>query len=275
MNQTERGRLAQALIRRQIILDLHGHTDLETLYPQLARPVFSLFRPWELAQIADMDYFMGGLLGALFDVQTLETEYMRWHALYAADMERFAARLGPDLEEVGAAVLRRRRDKKKNKEQSGGIPVHEMHILFWMFEGSHYVVPRCCYSTRYEPASTNATAEVATHSDRRRREDLISGRAVKKPWAWEDALGGLDDTCAWGCDMVRVAEEPPPGSAAAQDLEEAKTALATWRWFGMVFWDRERVEMLKQLTALKSCQTSWLEPWQGSTHGSTLDRVTT
>lgn len=121
------------------------------------------------------------------------------------------------------------------------------YCLFKMFRGSHY------YTT---PSSTHSSQQPAsdTLADDFGQEMSTSSQ----PWAWKDALRGRE-TCRWGCDLVKA---PPPDSANHQDYEQAKSALESWRWFGMVFWDRERVEQLNQSSELNSCKSGWLVPWQ-------------
>ncbi|KZZ92601.1 hypothetical protein AAL_06227 [Moelleriella libera RCEF 2490] len=244
LTPTEHCRIAKAILRRQLIVLFHGGKYGEPQdHPRFVKAVFSLFQPWESEQISDLDHFLGTLLGSMKSYQmsrrgpngereSVYPEY--WSRNYYPDLaaiaEKFKSLLTSDsslfehLCQVGE-VLRGR--------------IYPYHGLFKIFVGSHYL------TTTPTPSSAAAGFD---------QEMELSSQ----PWAWKDALGERE-TCRWGCDLVR---KPPPDSPNQQEYEEVKEALASWRWFGMIFWDQERAEQLKQLNALKLCKSGWLIPWQ-------------
>ncbi|KAM7196585.1 hypothetical protein V8F33_006084 [Rhypophila sp. PSN 637] len=84
------------------------------------------------------------------------------------------------------------------------------------------------------------------------------------PYAWADALGGMEWD-RWGLDFVPIT--PPPqsivrGSGFNPRQNAVNRRFARWRWFGLVFWDEERVKAIK--AALGDYETGWLNKiWDG------------
>ncbi|KAL7904175.1 hypothetical protein GGI35DRAFT_464066 [Trichoderma velutinum] len=251
LSRTEHGRIAQALLRRQLLVYFKGGEYSRPLdWPQFVRTVFSLFHPWELEQISDIDHFLGQFLGSLARYQmgkrgpNGESSPVRsqfWITHYAPELEEFAKKIKSTLD-ADSSLLDR---LCQWTVLSGRISASSG--LFDMFKGSHrFTTPSSSHGNQQSAgyiAATDFGVETNTSSE---------------PWAWKDALRG-HKTCRWGCDLVK---EPPSDSTNQQDYEQAKSALESWRWFGMVFWDRERAEQLKQVSALRSCKSGWLVPWQ-------------
>ncbi|KAM7217615.1 hypothetical protein V8F06_006999 [Rhypophila decipiens] len=84
------------------------------------------------------------------------------------------------------------------------------------------------------------------------------------PYAWTDALGGMEWD-RWGLDFVPM---PPPPQTTQRGFNPRQKGVdrrfARWRWFGMVFWDEERVKAIKG--ALEDYETGWLNRiWDGDT----------
>jgi hypothetical protein len=254
LSRTEHGRIAQAVLRRQLLVYFHGGKYSRPRdYPQFVEAVFSLFRPWELEQISDMDHFLGQLLVSLADYQMRKrgpngerspVRWQFWETHYAPELKEFAIKMKSLLDSDSSLL--------DHLCQGGAVfsgRISATYGLFDMFKGSHrFTTPSSSHD------SQQATSDVAAAAANFGQETST----CRRPWAWKDALRG-HETCRWGCDLVK---SPPPDSANQQDYEQAKSALESWRWFGMVFWDRERAEKLKQASALKSCKSGWLVPWQ-------------
>lgn len=257
LSRTEHGRIAEAVLRRQLLVHFHGFSEPRD-YPRFARAVFSLFHPWELQQISDIDHFLGQLLGSLAEYQMrvpgpngqrIPVRWQRWEWDYSPDLERFAIKL-KSLLDVDFYL-----DRSLHLDSSLLDPLCQWSVfsgrvsagsaLYKMFVGSHYLTTPSSSHSNQQLASDIAAADFGQETS-------------SQPWAWKDALRG-HETCRWGRDLVKA---PPRDSANQQDYEQAKSALESWRWFGMVFWDRERAEQLKQSSALKSCKSGWLVPWQ-------------
>ncbi|KAL6885714.1 hypothetical protein GGI43DRAFT_418944 [Trichoderma evansii] len=248
LSRTEYSRIAQALLRRQLIVYFKGGKYSRPRdWPRFIRTVFSLFHPWELEQISDIDHFLGQLLGSLANYQRRKrglndecspVRWQFWDEHYAPELEEFAEKMKSVLDSDSSLL-----DRLCQEEGALSGRISAAYGLFNMFKGSHrYTTPSSSHNNQQSANDISATdfgQETST---------------ISQPWAWKDALQGRK-TYRWGCDLVKA---PPPDRANQQDYEQAKSALESWRWFGMVFWDRGRAEQLKQSSELNSCKSGWL-----------------
>lgn len=216
-------------------------------YPWFIQTVFSVFYSWELQQISYMDHFLGQLLATMSRYQMKKREDANseyspvrsqfWMDEYPRSLEKFALKL-KRLVAMDSSLF----DCLGQERElcSGRVTGSSNH--FYMFARSHR------FTTPPPPPETQNNNQDSA--------DDIDDDFRQEPWAWNDALQG-HKTSRWGCDLVK---EPSPESSNQQKLayEDAQNALESWRWFGMVFWDRERAEELKRSSALKSCQCGWL-----------------
>ncbi|PNP58771.1 hypothetical protein THARTR1_01471 [Trichoderma harzianum] len=251
LSRTEHGLISQAILRRQLLVYIHGGKYSQPLdYPRFVRTVFSLFHTWELEQISDMDHFLGQLLVSLADYQMSEqgpegnrspVRWQFWDIHYTPELKEIAKKMKRMLD-LDSHLL----DHFCQWEVLSGR-ISASSGLFDMFKGSHrFTTPSSLHGSQ-QSAIDIATADFGVETS-----------TSSEPWAWRDALWG-HETCRWGCDLVKA---PPPDSANQQDYEQARSSLESWRWFGMVFWDRKRAQQLKRSSALKSCKSGWLVPWQ-------------
>ncbi|KAM3427222.1 hypothetical protein MY4824_009584 [Beauveria thailandica] len=236
LSRNERIRISQAILRRQVLEFISRSGSGEPAEEsQLMRASLPLFRTWEWQQISDMDHFMSFLLNYL------DLDLDEWCTfLKEPDLEIFVQELkivfNPNdawLDTIGAMWLIHARENN-----FGGV----LHFL----EGSH------CFGTPLLDDSQHSNT-LGGDDDSRLEPDNDD-----QPWAWRDALCG-NETCRWGSNLL---EAPPSGIADRQQYEQLKSALISWRSFGMIFWDRQRAERLKQMRELEGCQTGWLIPWQ-------------
>ncbi|KAK4206007.1 hypothetical protein QBC37DRAFT_435572 [Rhypophila decipiens] len=82
------------------------------------------------------------------------------------------------------------------------------------------------------------------------------------PYAWTDALAGMEWD-RWGLDFVPIPPPPQPTRRGFNPRQKGvDRRFSRWRWFGMVFWDEERVKAIKG--ALEDYETGWLNRiWDG------------
>jgi hypothetical protein len=77
--------------------------------------------------------------------------------------------------------------------------------------------------------------------------------ATDTPWARVHAWNGKMVT-RWGQDLV-------PKRASDDDWEDhkrVKNLVYSWRWMGLMFWDKGRAEVLLTVKVLEGCSTGWL-----------------
>lgn len=252
LSRTERGRIAQAVLRCQLLKHIHEGKYWEPRdYHRFSRDVLSLFHPWELQQISDMDEFLSQLVVSLAEYQVKKQDHNSghtpprwyfWWQHYAPGLEEFATKIKRALD-LDSSLL----DSVCQEGEVYSGRLSASYGFFNIFKGSHrFAIPTSSQSSQElagNIAATDFRQETSTSS---------------KPWAWDDALRG-HETSRWGRDLVKAC---PPSSANRREYEKTKSALDSWRWFGMVFWDGERAEQLTQSSALKSCKSGWLVPWQ-------------
>ncbi|EJP67650.1 uncharacterized protein BBA_03430 [Beauveria bassiana ARSEF 2860] len=235
LSRNERIRIAQAILRRQVLelifrRGLRAAVDLS----QSMRAFMPLFRTWEWQQISDMDHFI--------------TFLFQWLDLDMDELLSFINK--PDLEAIvqNVKIVLNPYDASLESMQKLWLSyAQQTHCgILHFLEGSH----------RLGALLPNDSQHSNTFGD-----DDDSGPEPDiddQPWAWRDALCG-NDTCRWGMDLIQL---QLGHEADMEQYSRLGRALVNWRSFGMVFWDRDRVERMKATRQLNLCQTGWLIPWQ-------------
>lgn len=243
LSSTEYGRIAQAVVRRQLLVLMHGGKLWEPRnYPHFIGAIFSLFHAWELQQISDLDHFLGQLLISL--TARRRRERTADDKTYAVNPRACEFAYAPSLDAYAAMIKSTIKSDPSLLEalcESGDVltgRIFPEYGTFSMFKGSHrFVKPS---ASRYASFSGRETS------------------LGSPPWAWDDAHGGASG-CRWGVNLIKG---PLPDTASYEGCEQVRDAVEAWRWFRMVFWDRERAEQLKQWSELDFCRRGWLVPWQ-------------
>ncbi|KAJ6438260.1 alpha-L-fucosidase [Purpureocillium lavendulum] len=195
LSRTERGRIAQAVLRCQLLKHIHEGKYWDPRdHPRFTRDVLSLFHPWELEQVSDMDEFLGHLVGSLADYEVKKRAYSsehtpeRWNYWWThciPSLEEFAMKIKRTLD-LDSSLLAR-------LCQEGHVFISRMSSrsgFFNIFKGSHgFRGPSFSFSSQQlfgDIAATDFGQETSTSS---------------KPWAWDDALRG-HETFRWGRDLA-------------------------------------------------------------------------
>ncbi|KAH8709454.1 hypothetical protein HC256_009374 [Beauveria bassiana] len=236
LSRNERIRISQAILRRQVLNKIYtSGIGKPVNWYRFMSALLPLFRTWEWQQISDMDYFMS----FLWDWLQFNTDACL-HNLDASGLEVIAKVLMSHLESKNVSLDYLAAfwfTHIRNSFQFG-----DLHFL----AGSHH--------------STASLLNDSQHSNILGDYDDsgLEPDTDDQPWAWRDALCG-NKTCRWGIDLV---PSQRGHYAHRKQFSRLRTALVNWREFGMVFWDRDRVERMKETRQLKLCQTGWLVPWQ-------------
>ncbi|KFA45431.1 hypothetical protein S40293_11525 [Stachybotrys chartarum IBT 40293] len=243
LSWVERQRIAQALVRYQLLVHMHGGRFWEPLdYGSFLARVFSLFDSWELEQVSQMDHFIGSLCGALVRI-TREpphkfVDHQSAFDRYYPDLEAFRARW-QEAEQLDPALWER---VGSDISMSSGVIDGAFSMFGWLKASHRHGTPQLLPNVTRPYRTIRSSCEAACNP----------------PWAWEDGLLGRQTT-RWGLDLIW----PPDGNAVPRtDYKRVCRVLQSWRFLGLVFWDRPRAEQLKRTTALASCTTGWLIPWQ-------------
>lgn len=250
MSLAERQRIALALIRFQLLVNFHCGTYFRPRnYPYFVNKVLSLFEPWEMEQISEMDCFLFGLCAALQMNEKIVTtpngraqlsvglQYYIDH--YHTDLGALYDKFREASTRLGDTLL----DRLCEHDGVLGGEMNGAYVGFTWLAGSHRITP-----PPHEDPDLNVDNSYQA-------SDCVSTH-FEQPWAWKDALSG--GTRRWGLDLV----PDPVNEENTEEHREASKLLESWRWAGVVFWDRERVERLKTAKVLARCTTNWLSRWQ-------------
>ena len=73
------------------------------------------------------------------------------------------------------------------------------------------------------------------------------------PWAWVHAWNGKR-VVRWGNDLVPAA----PSDSDWVEHSRVKDLMQSWRWLGLMFWDKNRADEVLKAELLQGCSTGWL-----------------
>lgn len=251
----ERRRIAQALIRYQIIINMNGGTrwevedfrDTELLYST----VKSLFEPWELEQVSQMDKFFGSLCNGLLDCQGKRPGGPKTSAVwvghvfalgqYCPSIEVMREKLLEAVALEGPVLLDELKTPIIGSEPLCGETMEDTLGLF----------TRLASSRRFKKSPDDfvwPTAESAAWA-KLVGFDGDSVSSSEPTWAWVQAFEGQEFP-RWGV------EAGPHSGITYGGYPVKKEAFSLWRWLGLVFWDQERVKEL--LGFLDTWVPGWL-----------------
>lgn len=246
---TEKERITSALIRLQLAVDLGGHDEPLDLESFLAT-IFPLFNAWEWEQISELDSFLSRLIRAMLGVETLKwSDYDRRCVESTRTQDYFwDCHQNPELLYKRLTGLLEKYPKRRKRilwgkdtcaltMEGGGVP--------WV-SGSHSWEKNV--TKRYLPIRgllTESMRRWGKEGDDHLR--LSTSGPDPPPWAWYIATGGRNFQY-WGISL-----KPKSSDEHAQELIEL------WRWSGMVFWDKDRADLILQTRKLKECSFhGWL-----------------
>jgi hypothetical protein len=264
---TERRRIAQALFRYQIIVNLYGGSrsqpyDVEFFFTRM----FALFKPWEMEQVSQISSFVYAMAQAMLQEEAAvastapdwDSQLSEWRpnkkitGHYHYDLLPNLVRLRQRLRVASAAdpmLVDRLRDRLLDGELAPTI----FSFLNTSHRSRHYRVPTPPLAAGDHETGLPPQGVVTFLGD-----DVEPPRNA--PFAWVDALGGRV-TNRWGPDLIPPA--PEHMEMAHRRLESpVDTKFERWRWIGFIFWDRSRVEALKADPLFAWNETGWLaNPW--------------
>ncbi|KAI1373678.1 hypothetical protein F4677DRAFT_214813 [Hypoxylon crocopeplum] len=267
LSATERQRVSQALIRYQLLMRIHPGADRGEKEALIYKKFFGLFDGWEMEQLAEAHVFIYRICGVLttpkvigrhrappplpayspiddglYDLSALRRKILELCAIEPELFNRICAELQTGIHHSYGSYL-------SFLGQSHGLPTLNAVVGTFSVTQDDRI--------RMEQAIRDRDD---LYDQERQKPVLVAGEsATDPPYAWVDALNGLN-CCRWGKDLPR---NPPSGATAHQQIYVHKK-MATWRWMGFVFWDRERVEILKtRFPAFLGYQTGWLiDVWE-------------
>jgi hypothetical protein len=257
MSRTERRRIAQALLRFQIMANMNGGRLWQPSGSKrefFLVTVLPLFQPWELEQASEMDHFLASLCGALIHCEktmsgeTIHPSFQRQDYYFNryCNLEAFRAKLveatDRDRELLGRL--------KANPVVCSGKMGRES-LFEWLAASHRYQEPP---SDDYPPVTRYLDGMKLTDDGPAQAPGFKDDSPTGPPWAWVDAFNGRT-TDRWGVDLV---PERPPHNDLWEEHMEMEELLKSWRWLGLMFWDRDRAEELLKNKILEPCTSGWL-----------------
>ncbi|KAI0162087.1 hypothetical protein GGR57DRAFT_453110 [Xylariaceae sp. FL1272] len=266
----ERHRIAQALLRYQTMMNIcpvnstnHGGLRGGRDLGGLRRSFFGMFPAWQMEQVYEIHVFLhkfkptdNGIRGLDYHSQVYSLEHVR--AMHTRDLQDIIAYRRRICAEASVPQLRRYNNIDKFNWSST-----DSHDAAWIWmSGSHHfptipAAPLSSLSQHLLPDFPDILKHVVE------REQIYSLELNKPkftpgqnavPYGWRDAMGGLD-CCRWGDDLLCV----PGPETTDNDWTRAKVKMNTWRHLGFMFWDENRIELIKtHVDVVKDFRTDWL-----------------
>ncbi|CAH0028515.1 unnamed protein product [Clonostachys rhizophaga] len=264
LNFRERQRLAHAFLRHQVLASIQSLGAMAqgtAAYKQL----FDLFRPWEVPQITDAHSFLRVMASFVFP--SCERIPRSLWGVYLTGREWW--RDSDEQEAMGdLGVMRARFHEKLGHKTMADLEI-EMDISKSEREARRNIMPTSynfLAAGSLPQTSANQIAEQywSLQGEIYQREDALTGLFVVEddddgnqsaPFGWIDGHHGIDCQRRGG-DLFRETLPPGQGNLTALQINWARLVVRQWRWLGFMFWDGERVELLK--SKLPEYSTGWL-----------------
>ncbi len=257
---TERQRFSLALVHWQMLMRIYPGTYNPHRREDDNKSVVSKFTAilaaWEMEQMSGANAFLTSICYALFRF-TEGTKAVVRPSPGPTNPDRggqFWAKYGADIDAL----------RRKIAQESTTNPTLLEQIDSYLSKTPHTASGGLDFLVAGHGQVRNASPddqEVSWDRDReelelRERESpkIVAGNSADEPpYAWVDALDGLN-VARWGSHLLPM---PVPG-VALRLRKEKMDARRRWRWMGFVFWDKDRVELLKREPTFSNFRTGWL-----------------
>ncbi|KAI0202951.1 hypothetical protein F4808DRAFT_62575 [Astrocystis sublimbata] len=205
----ERHRISQALVRHQVLMNIHSaHDSASPRLETVRRDFFALFRAWELDQIYEINNFINKFAYGV-PRRSTNTSVLSYLQDIALLRRVFVSKTQQDPDLEGRLRAGFRRDVTNNSQYYGSS-------LNWL-QGSHLFPARAevdpsappTFLTRHEIQRAIQEAKAIKEREElyvyeQELPALIAGyTASDPPYGWVDAMGGLS-CCRWGVDLIQT-----------------------------------------------------------------------
>jgi hypothetical protein len=252
ISQSERRRIAQSLMRLQVMYNLH-HLDFTDATKAVGffATVVRLFESWELEQVSEIANFVSNLVASHHELDGISPDFGPDHS------RKYYPNLSPFHAELMEA---RRRDPRhmdkvmanpricSGKLFGSGLRIPWLDSSYrspseWLWWERGPSAAGLAVLDQLEQSAEAAAAEINFNGD----------SPMGPPWAWVHAWNGKR-VIRWGNDLVPYA----PSDGDWVEHSRIKDLMQSWRWLGLMFWDKDRAEELLKAELLQGCSTSWL-----------------
>ncbi|KAI1261694.1 hypothetical protein F5Y18DRAFT_440344 [Xylariaceae sp. FL1019] len=233
----ERHHVGQALLRYQTMMDILGDGDdddrgLDTLVHNF----FGMFQAWEMEQVHAIHVFF-----LRFRCGDGSGTWFGEHIRDVQDPIAYGRRICAQ-----GSVSRLRKANIESFIETLDVT----YDPFWSWlRGSHDFFaaiptanppPNVPLPLGLAITDTKLNAEWEQLSRLELEKPKLTSDQHAVPYAWRDAMGGLD-CCRWGTDLIFTWGP----EQTTDDLTMAESKLNIWRHTGFMFWEEDRIELIK------------------------------
>jgi hypothetical protein len=241
LRTSERRRISQAFIRRQVLLHLWGGYKSEPLYLKpILELLMSILEPWEMEQVCAVERFVDCILRALVDHFDgfIDRDTMRqlqsYRSQFYSNLSGLRRLLLCQIATDGSYLSTfKNRPALRTPNGLGG--------------------PTPFLYASHEPHSADGPLRPSDDPIVLHPVDFVNDSPKSPSYAWVDAQAGLN-TNRYGLSLL----PPPPAQYLYFRYLMAKDRFDFWGWIGFVFWDKDRVEKMKNMESLAAYRTGWL-----------------
>lgn len=254
--RTERDRIVQAVIRFQMIAGLyHPHFDKRPAPDAFFARMVGVFESWELEQVSVLSDFMGHLIPAFSELGTRQRRPSNGSP--ERDEDRFFKQHYYDPAALYAKLVAARQSDpefpgKLTQRAWTAVNHHRRPLMGWL-NASHQWVWDGRSAATPPPPETLALLQQPPE-DAAVRLEFHRESPTRPPWAWVSAWDGRKVN-RWGDNLI---PGRPPGGRSTHRHHFMYHMTRNWRTLGVVFWDRERAEVLQDERCPDVVRPSWL-----------------
>ncbi|KXH39678.1 hypothetical protein CSAL01_03002 [Colletotrichum salicis] len=257
LTKDEQDRLVLACLRYQLLTQVCRNRVSEETTMEVRTILNHCFTPCQIEQIAGVHDFAGKLHQFLvmhdgptgFNTQNT-------HVIYDITAFRHILRraltMDQETTKVFAAALSNLKCVSDHQILRGGHQVPSSYILeyFPVVTSQLDLTLHALLSHEYE---IRRLRDVIYGYERRLPAITTDGSVIDPSFAWVDANDGLN--CRrWGSELLQ--NSPDHVGIDSMRLDRVKATVEAWRQFGFLYWERDRVQILKR--SFLQYRTGWL-----------------
>lgn len=257
LTKDEEDRLVLACLRYQLLTQVCRDRVSEETTMEVRTILNQCFTPCQIEQIAGIHDFAGKLHQFLVSQQNpAEFGTQNAHVFYDITTFRQLLRgglnMGQENTKIFASALTELKCISDHQILRGGhqVPSNYMLEYFPVVSSQLDLTLHTLLSHEYE---IRRLRDVIYGYERRLPAITTDDSKPEPSFAWIDAHDGLD--CRrWGSELLR--NSPDHVGIDSTRLDRVKATVEVWRQLGFLYWDRDRVQLLKK--SLLQYRTGWL-----------------
>ncbi|KAG7044431.1 hypothetical protein JMJ77_0003893 [Colletotrichum scovillei] len=257
LTKDEEDRLVLACLRYQLLTQNSRDRISEETTMEVRAILNQCFTPCQIEQIVGIHDFAGKLHQFFVSLDASdELDMQNTHVFYDITAFRHilsrALTMGQETIKIFAASSTELKCLSDHQILRGGHQVPSNYILeyFPVVSSQLDLTLHTLLSHEYE---IRRLRDVIYGYERRLPAITTGDLKTDPPFAWVDAHAGLD--CRrWGSELLQ--NSPDHVGIDSTRLDRVKATVEAWRQLGFLYWDRDRVQLLKR--SLLQYRTGWL-----------------